>query len=166
MEKIIQNQIEAALATLNQTIENCPLSQWNEKHGYDPFCQVVFHTLFYTDVYLGRDNIDIREQPFHKENHVFFKDYEELENKIPVNLYAKESCMDYMSFCIKKCNDLVSKETGESLMGDCGIARRNMSRLELYIYLTRHIQHHAAQLGLRLQEITGKELQWVGSGWK
>jgi hypothetical protein len=38
--------------------------------------------------------------------------------------------------------------------------------LELYLYLIRHIQHHAAQLGLRNQEIDGTVLKWIGSGWK
>jgi DinB superfamily len=166
MNNIIVNQIEAALATLNQAIENCPDSEWNEKHGDDPFCQVVFHTLFYTDVYLGRDDFPLQNQQFHKENKSFFMDYEEWEDRIPVNLYDKAKCKEYMSFCLKKCREVVSGETYESMLGDCGIARRKMSRLELYIYLVRHIQHHAAQLGLRIQARVGKELSWVGSGWK
>ena len=35
------------------------------------------------------------------------------------------------------------------------------TRAELSIQVTRHVQHHAAQLGLRVQLITGKELDWV-----
>jgi hypothetical protein len=42
---------------------------------------------------------------------------------------------------------------------------KNMLLMELLIEIARHIQHHAAQLGLRIQQITGKELQWVNSGW-
>jgi hypothetical protein len=41
-----------------------------------------------------------------------------------------------------------------------------MSRAELYVYNLRHIQHHAAQLSLRLRLDHGVNIAWVGSGWR
>jgi hypothetical protein len=39
-----------------------------------------------------------------------------------------------------------------------------MTRIERYINSIRHIQHHASQLGLRLQFMTSKEMEWIGRG--
>lgn len=165
INRIILSQIEAALATLKQPLENCPEGEWNESHGDSPFCQVVFHTLFYTDVYLGRDGLDIKDQPFHRENRDFFRDYEEAEDRLPVNLYDRGKCWEYMAFCLEKAGTVLKGETDESLLGGSRISwKKKLSRLELYIYLIRHIQHHAAQLGLRVQGLTGKELDWVSAG--
>jgi hypothetical protein len=48
----------------------------------------------------------------------------------------------------------------------CGFARRTFSRAELYAYNTRHIQHHAAQLSLRLRIDAGVDIPWIGLGWR
>ena len=41
-----------------------------------------------------------------------------------------------------------------------------MSRAELYVYNTRHLQHHAAQLSLRLRLDAGVHTPWFGGGWR
>jgi len=48
------NQFEAAFCTLNACIERCPKSAWNAPIVNLLFCQVVFHTLFFADYYLGK----------------------------------------------------------------------------------------------------------------
>ena len=160
------NQTKAALCTLSQCISSCPETQWNEPHGDYPFSQVVFHTLFFTDYYLEHDESSFKEQAFHRENREFFGDYEELEWKEPVNLYERRQCEVYLEFCIDKCEATLQADDPETLKGPSGFSTKLFSRAELYIHLIRHIQHHAAQLGLRLQLITGNELPWVNSGWE
>ena len=160
------NQIKSALCTLAQCISSCPETEWNQPHGDYPFSQVVFHTLFFTDFYLQRDESSFKDQAFHRENKVFFKDYEELQEKIPVNLYGRRQCEKYLKFCIDKCEATLQADDPQTLLGPSGFSFKPFTRAELYIYLIRHIQHHAAQLGLRLQRITGNELQWISSGWK
>jgi hypothetical protein len=49
---------------------------------------------------------------------------------------------------------------------DLPTEHNNLALGELLIYITRHTQHHAAQLGLRVQQITGQELKWIRAGWK
>ncbi|NQT60488.1 MAG: DinB family protein [Bacteroidetes bacterium] len=163
--KLIINQLKAALATLAQAIKYCPEFEWHETHKDYPFSQVVFHTLFFTDYYLEGDLISFKEQGFHKENSEFFKDYEELEYKLPENLYERVKSVEYLNFCIDKCELLAASETDDTLKNLSGLlsSKKNkpFTRAELYIYVTRHVQHHAAQLGLRVQLITGKELDWV-----
>mgnify|MGYP006940534581 FL=1 len=72
--------------------------------------------------------------------------------------------MDYLEFCMNKADRVTSAETVESLEEFSGFERRLFSRGELHIDNIRHIQHHAAQLGLRLQLITGKEMPWFSTG--
>jgi DinB superfamily len=162
----VLNQFLAVMSTLNQAIQNCSPKEWNEDHFDSPFSQVVFHVLIYTDLYLGRDKDDVKKQDFHRENGTLFRDYEEFEDRKPVQVYTKAEVEKYFRFCIDKGRNEILKETEQSLLGESGFHGRNFSRLEMYIYLIRHIQHHAAQLGLRNQAAGGKELKWVGSGSK
>lgn len=160
----IVSQMKAALATLQQCIDTCPDAEWHQAHGDYPFSQVVFHTLFFTDYYLERDEASFTTQEFHREHAAFFKDYEELEWKEPVNVYDRADCERYLTFCVDKCAATIAKDDEQSLFGPSGFASKSFSRVELYGYVIRHIQHHAAQLGLRVQLLTGKELTWVNRG--
>jgi hypothetical protein len=156
----LSHQLKAALNTLGHVVESCPDSEWQRDHGDAPFSQVVFHTLFYADFYLGRDTLPFRDQAFHMAHTAIFADYEEMEDRKPVRLYEKAFCRDYLGHCIGKVDAMMEAETLETLAGDSGIDFRHCSRMELYIYGERHIQHHAAQLGLRIQQVNGKELKW------
>ena len=160
IKALIIHQMTAALDTLGYCIESCPDAEWQEAHGDAPFSQVVFHALFYADFYLGRDSVPFREQPFHVKNRSVFADYEEMEDRLPVHVYEKPFCLEYLSHCRIKLDATVRAETEASLAGDSGIDFRKTSRAELHVYNMRHIQHHAAQLGLRLQLATGREMPW------
>jgi len=160
----ISAQMKAASATLKYCVDTCPDSEWDGAHGDYPFSQVVFHAIFYTDFYLGKDAVPFKDQSFHRLNAQTFADYEELEDRLPIRLYKKEFCERYLAFCREKIDTALADETADSLFGDSCISFRRMTRIELYIYSIRHLQHHAAQLGLRLQSITGREMPWVSSG--
>jgi hypothetical protein len=158
MFEILKRQILSALATLRQCIDNCPDNEWNETHGDAPFSQVLFHVLVYTDLYLLESGEDFKNQRFHLENKNFFKDYYDLENKMPKNVYLKEDIVTYYNFCYKKAMDYEQND----LMKKSHWAKRTIYE-QIISGLIRHIQHHAAQLGLRIQQITGKELKWIGT---
>ncbi len=160
LKSLITCQLVASLDTLGYCIDACPGSAWQEAHNDAPFSQVVFHTLFYADFYLGRDSVPFKDQAFHKSHKDVFRDYEEMEDKLPKHLYEKPFCLDYLAHCVSKLKAVVADETLESLAGKSGIDFRKSSRAELYVYNLRHIQHHAAQLGLRIQWVTGKQMPW------
>jgi len=165
VKELIANQIEAALCTLNACIELCPDQAWDMRIARYPFSQVVFHTLFFTDYYLGADEESYRRQPFHRDNASFFGDYEQLQDREPVARYDRASINKYMNHCRRKATDATRSETAATLAGPTGFARRNFSRAELYVYNIRHIQHHAAQLILRLRVDADRDVPWVESGW-
>ena len=116
------------------------------------FARWRFIALFFTDFYLGGpDEESFRNQPFHVENRHIFRDYEELEDRVQVLLYDKPGIKAYCGHCRNKAAQVVAAETEDSLRAPCGFARKAFSRAELYVVNIRHIQHHAAQLSLRLR---------------
>lgn len=163
--KLIANQYAASLGTLKLSVERCPDDLWNEPVGQQPFCRVAFHTLFFADYYLGPNEDGFRNQAFHREHAEFFADYEQLEEREPVALYERPAIEAYVRHCRDKAATVTAAETEESLRGPSGFPRREFSRAELHVYSIRHIQHHAAQLSLRLRINTGEGIPWIGSGW-
>ena len=58
----LRGQYHAALAMLREAIESCPQALWvaSGPGGGNPLWRVAYHTLYYTDLYLQRD-----ERAFH-----------------------------------------------------------------------------------------------------
>ena len=165
LRELLRNQFEAALCTLNLCLEQCPDELWQEPIGNEPYSRVVFHTIFFADLYLSTDEASFRQQPFHLENADLFGDYEQLQWWDPVCTYERVPLQKYLTFCREKAVGAISTETDESLAAPSGFPRRNFSRAELHVYSMRHIQHHAAQLSLRLRLSADVGIPWVGSGW-
>jgi DinB family protein len=165
-KRLIASQFDAALCTLNLCVDRCPVAIWNLPVGNYPFSQVAFHTLFFTDYYLGLNAESFRDQPFHRAHHDFFGDYEQLEPREPTSIYERESIIEYLKFCRDKAAVAIAAETADTLCARADFARRAFSRAELYPYNIRHIQHHAAQLSLRLRISAHVDIPWCGSGWR
>jgi hypothetical protein len=165
-KQLIARQYEAALCTLGMCIDRCPDERWHEPVANLKFCQAAFHALFFTDLYLGTSVAAIREQPFHCQHAAIFADYEELEPRRQVLTYEKPFIRDYLQHCRTKAANVLAAETTESLAGPAGVEWIKFSRAELHVYNIRHVQHHAAQLILRLRLDTGAEFPWIGSSWK
>jgi hypothetical protein len=67
---------------------------------------------------------------------------------------------------VAKVKDVVESQRQDSLLLPKGDVYGNMTKAERYVNAIRHIQHHAAQLGLRLQLLTGQELDWVSKAYE
>lgn len=166
VKEMIANQFDAALCTLSTCIERCPEACWDVRIANHRFDQVAFHAVFFTDYYLGPDAASFREQPFHRENAPHFAEYDELIDRPPTARYERSFVRRYVDHCRNKAAAVIASETADSLGARCGFERWDFSRGELYVTTIRHIQHHAAQLGLRLRLDAGKDLPWVASGWR
>jgi len=165
-KQLLVSQFEASLCTLAHAVEQCPEELWNAPVARYLFCQVAFHTLFFTDVYLGLSPESLTQQPFHRANAALFGDYEQMQEREPVTLYDRPQIMGYLDFCRSKASEAISMETAESLAAPAQFARRHFSRAELYLYNIRHIQHHAAQLIMRLRLDSDIDVSWIGAGWR
>ena len=164
MQEILKNQTLAALATLNQCIKNCPDTEWNESHGDAPFSQAVFHTLFHVDYLLSVDKEDFMSQKFHCGHKELFRNYGEFEHEGYAEVYSKDEIAIYLDFCLNKIKERFCGTNKIDVLEKSEFWE--MTVLELSIDNIRHIQHHAAQLGLRLQQISGERLKWAASGWE
>ena len=72
---LFRHQYEAGLSMLKACIDRCPDTTWNAPVANHRFCQVVFHTLYFTDLYLGTDDeASFRWQPFHLQLAPLFAD--------------------------------------------------------------------------------------------
>lgn len=165
-KKLIANQLEAGLCMLNACIDACPDAVWTSRVANYKFCQVAFHTLFYADLYLGQDEASFRRQPFHLNHEHFFGDYEEFEDRAPVRPYTRAPVKTYLEHCRTKASAVIAAETADTLSKRSGFTRREFSRAELHVYNIRHVQHHTAQLSLRLRLDAKEGIPWVGSGWR
>ena len=168
LAELLAHQYEASLSMLNLAVVRCPESSWNQRVAAWKFCQAAFHAVFFADVYLQpSDDVDaLKRQPFHVEHPADFRDYEELEDREQVLLYEKPFVVSYLQNVRRKAQETIARETSGELAGPSGFRRRNCSRAELHVYNIRHIQHHAAQLILRLRLDAGIDVPWVGHAWK
>lgn len=155
------NQYQAALQTLGNCIDECPEVLWYGKIANHSFNVSAFHAIFFADVYLGNSLEEIKSQDFHNNNADDFAGYEELSHDPPVNIYRKAFVKDYLEFCQSKADFVVANESEESLKRQSGIPWQKLTRAELHIYNIRHIQHHAAQLVLRLRLDSDVDIDWV-----
>lgn len=163
---LITRQYEAALSMLKACVDRCPEAVWNSKGANYKFCQLVFHTLIFTDLYLGNeDEQTFRRQPYHLQHQDVFADYEEFEDQLPVRLYEKPAILAYLEHCRTKAVEIMAGESEESLTGRA-VPRPSLSRAELHVYNIRHIQHHTGQLSLRLRVDASEDMHWVSSGWR
>ena len=67
--------------------------------------------------------------------------------------------------CRLKAVVVMQSETQASLETEASWKWQKTSRAEMHVYNIRHIQHHAAQLILRLRLDHSIEMPWISSGW-
>jgi uncharacterized damage-inducible protein DinB len=163
---LVSKQYAASLCMLGLCIDRCPDALWDARVARFPFSQAAFHTLFFTDLYLSKSIEDQRNEPFHIEHAAWFADYEQLEQREPTATYERPDIHRYLQHCRTKAEKVIAAETQESLAAQTTFSWRKVPRAELHIYNIRHIQHHAAQLSLRLRLDAGIDTPWIGTGWR
>lgn len=142
--EITWRQFGAAIDMLGNALAACPDTLWGE------FWRLAYHTLFYLDMYLDENPAGFRPPaPFSAE-------LRRLEAPAPADgAYGREALAGYLSACREKCRSTIGTLTEEAAGQPCGLDWLDLSRGELLLYNMRHVQHHAAQLNLRLRQTTG-----------
>jgi hypothetical protein len=167
--RLIAAQFEAGLCTLGHCIAWCPEALWPARVVRYRFCQVAFHVLFFADYYLEQDPDSFDSQPFHLATPTLFGALRDDEEPLDAHgdpVYPRAEVQAYLDYCRRKALDTLAAETEQTLSAPAKHPRRNFSRAELHIYNIRHIQHHAAQLIVRLRLDSDVDVPWIGSGWR
>ena len=152
---IIWRQFGAATDMLENAVRACPGELWGDRGRRPEFWYVVYHTLFFLDLYLS-GSLEGFAPPG-----AFTLDELDPAGVMPGRVYTKEELLDYLRHCRRKCRATVGALTSERAHARCVFGRFEMSFAELLLYNMRHVQHHAAQLNLMLRQETDAAPGWV-----
>src|SRR5262245_10425350 len=122
-KKILISQFEASLSMARQCVEACKPQHWDGKIANDTFRQVIYHVLFFTDLYLSADETGLEDREFHK------RGGNERGPHLSPGL-GKEDTLAYIPIIRRKVIDTLSAETEESLNGPSGFSWRKFTRAE------------------------------------
>lgn len=158
----VKSQIDAGLAMLRQNIERCPETVWDQPVGIYPFWQVAYHVLCYVDVYSAVNND--AWQPEQGPDGLHPLGRTELEEEFPSRRFERAELLRYVGKCRTIVHAALAQETDATLLGPSGFSHLPMSRLELYLYTLRHLQHHTGQLSATLRRAK-VDTRWRKAGW-
>ena len=164
LPSLLWSQLAAATDMLENAIVACPNDVWSDspvvtdKSWYE-FWYLASHTLFWLDYYVTEVPQEFAPpQPF---------GLEELDpaGVLPPRVYSKQELLDYLNYCRARCHRWLSVLTDDSVMNRRYVsARMDFCLAELLIHITRHTQHHAAQLNLLLRQRIDSAPRWVFRG--
>lgn len=155
LQQILWNQLGGALQMLENAIVACPAEVWGTERRPHEFWYLAYHTLFWTDYYASESTDGFRPpQPF---------TLDELDpvGVLAARVYSKDELLGYLEFAREKNRALIQSLTSEKAQQRFVNEYKKFSLLELVIYNTRHVQHHAAQLNLLLRQRTDSTPGWA-----
>jgi hypothetical protein len=147
----LKSQYHAALAMLRDAIARCPPDAWTSTAHKKAFWQVAYHTLFFTHLYLQRDEAAFQLWAHHRGP----------DDGIGGAPYTQPEVLEYCDFCdrlIDVAVDALDLDSAES-----GFRWYGMSKLEHQLVNLRHIQHHGGQLADRLRFVADVGTRWVAA---
>jgi hypothetical protein len=150
-------QFGAAIDMLENGIDACPDHLWGDRTRQPELWYLVYHTLFYLDLYLSdaRDGF-APPTPF---------TLAELDpaGVLPARVYSKTELLEYLNHGREKARARIAQMTLEDAGKRCDYNWIELSVLESLLYNMRHVQHHVAQLNLLLRQAGETSPGWVAS---
>ncbi len=154
-KEVIWQQFGAAIDMLENALTACPDELWSDRSQRPEFWYIVYHTLFFLDLYLS-DSLAGFTPPM-----PFNLDELDPAGLLPDKPYTKDELHTYLEHGRKKCRATIAALTDEKARQRCGIDWHDISNAELLLYNMRHVQHHAAQLNLILRQTVDAAPRWV-----
>jgi predicted ester cyclase len=151
----VWQQFGAAIYTLADTVRACPPELWNDPNDKMPYWYVVYHTLFWLDLYLS-GALEGFAPPA-----PFTLDELDPNEVLPDQPYSQADLLGYLEQCREKCRSILRALTDEQARRPCAFRWGTISYAELLLYNLRHVQDHAAELHLILGQKTGTAPGWV-----
>jgi uncharacterized damage-inducible protein DinB len=156
MKKEFISQYKSSLKMLADSIKKCPDSLWNNEKYENTYWRIVYHTLFYTALYLEPAGFTAwkKHKPDYNRLGTVTKDNKPI---IIDAVYSKNEMLEYLVSIYNSCEDLMANTNPEE---QSGIEWLPMNKKELHLYNIRHIQHHVGQLIERLRQNGIKGIMW------
>lgn len=156
LREILWGQFGAAIDTLDRAVAACPEDLWDDRGRRPEFWYVVYHTLFYLDLYVSGSAEGFSPPA------PFTLDELDPAGVMPPRAYTKRELQAYLRHGRAKCRAAIMGLTDEGARRRCAFAWGDeFGYAELLLYNMRHVQHHAAQLNLLLRQATASAPGWV-----
>lgn len=162
---MLWRQFGAAIDSFGGALRDCPDELWEAPlwpdqpdqwvaRGFSRFWYLCYHTLFWLDLYLtGAEEGFLPPAPF---------DLVEMEaGEVLPRTYTRAELLGYLETCRQKCQETVTAMSEEQAGRICRFAWGELTFAELQLYNLRHVQEHAAQLGLFLGQQAGQSARWI-----
>jgi hypothetical protein len=148
-------QFGAAIDMLENALDACPEDVWSDRSRQPQYWYLVFHTLFWLDLYLSSREGFAPPAPY---------GLEELDpaGVFPERVYSKTELRAYLAHGREECRATIAALTDETAREPRVFGSVQGPLLEILLYSMRHVQHHAAQLNLILRQATDSAPDWVG----
>ena len=150
VRSVLKSQYHASLAMLREAVERCPADEWSNANYKNAFWQLAYHTLFFTHLYLQRDETAFQLWSQHRGR----------DDGTKGGPYTQTQVLEYCAFCDRLVDHAV--DTLDLDSAESGFRWYRMSKLEHQLVNIRHIQHHGAQLADRLRSAADIGIRWVG----
>ena len=142
---------------LENALLACPDELWSDRSRRPEFWYVVYHSLFWLDLYLS-GSIEGFAPPV-----PYTLDETDPAGLLPERVYTKDEMQTYLEHGREKCRATVEALTDEKIRARCVFSWGEMCFGELLLDNMRHVQHHAAQLNLILRQVTDSAPGWVAT---
>jgi hypothetical protein len=152
---IIWQQFGAAIEMVERSIRACPEAVWGDRSQRPEYWYVVYHTLFFLDLYLSDSRKGFTPPSPYNLNEL------DPAGALPDRVYTKEELLSYLEHGRRKCEQRIATLTDENENQVCPFGWTDMTRTEALLYNMRHVQHHAGQLYLLLRQRIDSTPGWV-----
>jgi hypothetical protein len=163
-QRALIRQFEAAIETLAAAIAACPDRLWDDRSTPPPFWHIAYHTLFYLDLYLSESEEHFTPPACHRPHANFLgaMPFPPFDVETPAVVCTREELAAYLAHGRAKCRERIAGLADEEIEQPSPFPWLRFTRGDLLLYTMRHVQHHAAQLNLRLRAAGIEPPPWVG----
>jgi hypothetical protein len=161
LKEIILSQYCASMEMFKNALIKSNNEIWYDDNYKNLFWRIAYHTLFYTDLYLSKDEKKFSPWEKHKKDYQFLGVVPWPPHNEPhiTEPYEQPGLLEYydkIASSLKEKIDLIDPESPS------GFHWLPFSKFELQIYNIRHIQHHTGQLIDRIREKLNVGINWIG----
>jgi hypothetical protein len=155
-DEALGRQFGAAMDMLDDALRACPAALWGDRAQRPEYWYVAYHTLFWLDLYLSGDVAGFTPPA------PFTLDELNPAGVLPERVYSQAELQTYLQYCRQKCQATLASLTAAQAQRPCLFGWGNQLTFgELLLYNLRHVQAHAAELGLILGQKYGSGPGWV-----
>ncbi|MCA9874996.1 MAG: DinB family protein [Anaerolineales bacterium] len=161
LKTAMAQQFGATIDMLEKVTMACPDQLWTVRLWEDKqlpraaeFWYIVYHTLFWLDLYLSGSVEGFRPPP------PFTLDELDPAGIIPEEPFSKEALLTYLEHGRQKCQSTIQGLTEEMARLQCRFPWGEVTFAALLLDNMRHVQEHVAQLNM----ILGQKADW-SPGW-